>query len=76
MVRVYNGSGCLGKNVMRDVYKGKSVILLRGIDSVIIVLGMVDSWDVVLKKYGCMFFVDVLEFVCDYVENGFLVLVD
>lgn len=75
-VKVYNGSGRSGKNVTRDVYKGKSAIPLRGIDSAITVPGMVDSWDAVLKEYGRLSLADVLEPARDYAQNGFPVSAD
>lgn len=64
------------KNVTRDVYKGKSAIPLRGIDSAITVPGMVDSWDAVLKEYGRLSLADVLEPARDYAQNGFPVSAD
>ncbi|GKU83483.1 gamma-glutamyltransferase [Niallia sp. NCCP-28] len=70
-VRAYNGSGRSGKNVTRDKYKGRDSIPFRGIESVITVPGMVDSWDALLKEYGTMKLAEVLAPAIEYAENGF-----
>ncbi|WP_299091370.1 gamma-glutamyltransferase [uncultured Metabacillus sp.] len=70
-IRAYNGSGRSGSNVTREVYKGKSSIPTRGIESVITVPGMVDSWDAILKEYGRLSLVEVLEPAIEYARTGF-----
>ncbi|MBO1512926.1 gamma-glutamyltransferase [Metabacillus bambusae] len=70
-VRAYNGSGRSGSKVTRDVYKGKSSIPNRGIESIITVPGMVDSWDAVLKEYGRLSLGEVLEPAIEYALSGF-----
>ncbi|MCM3029873.1 MULTISPECIES: gamma-glutamyltransferase [unclassified Niallia] len=70
-VRSYNGSGRSGSKVTRDKYKGKEAIPFRGIESVITVPGMVDSWDAVLREYGRMSLKEVLAPAIEYAENGF-----
>lgn len=70
-VRSYNGSGRSGSEMTRDKYKGKESIPFRGIESVITVPGMVDSWDAILKEYGSMSLKEVLAPAIEYAENGF-----
>ncbi|KKI90812.1 gamma-glutamyltranspeptidase [Bacillus sp. SA1-12] len=71
MVRAYNGSGRSGSAITRDVYKGKSSIPTRGIESVITVPGMVDSWDAILKEYGRLSLGEVLQPAIEYASSGF-----
>lgn len=71
MIRAYNGSGRSGSSVTRDLYKGKTSIPTRGIESVITVPGMVDSWDAILKEYGKLSLGDVLEPAIEYAKSGF-----
>ena len=75
-VRAYNGSGRTGVNVTRDVYEGKNSIPTRGIESVITVPGMVDSWDAVLKEYGRLSLEQVLQPAIEYASKGFPFSVD
>lgn len=70
-VKAYNGSGRTGAGVTREQYAGCASIPFRGIESVITVPGMVDSWDAVLKKYGTMSLADVLAPAIEYASNGF-----
>lgn len=70
-VKAYNGSGRTGARVARDQYEGYKSIPFRGIQSVITVPGMVDSWDAVLKKYGKMSLEDVLAPAIEYAAGGF-----
>lgn len=75
-VRAYNGSGRTGMNVSREVYKGQNAIPTRGIESVITVPGMVDSWDAVLKEYGRLTLEEVLQPAIDYALEGFPFSID
>ncbi|MBM7606547.1 gamma-glutamyltranspeptidase/glutathione hydrolase [Metabacillus crassostreae] len=75
-VRAYNGSGRTGVNVSPDNYKGQSAIPTRGIDSVITVPGMVDSWEAVLSEYGRLSLVEVLKPAIEYATKGFPFSVD
>ncbi|MGM0876939.1 MAG: gamma-glutamyltransferase [Bacillota bacterium] len=70
-VRAYNGSGRSGSKVTREVYKGKSSIPNRGIESAITIPGMVDSWDAVLKEYGRLSLGEVLDPAIQYALTGF-----
>ncbi|PGT77463.1 MULTISPECIES: gamma-glutamyltransferase [Bacillaceae] len=70
-VRAYNGSGRTGVNITRNDYEGKSSIPTRGIESVITVPGMVDSWDAVLKEYGRLSLEKVLQPAIEYASKGF-----
>lgn len=70
-VRALNGSGRSGSFISRDSFKGKDTIPYRGIDSVITVPGMVDSWDQILIEYGSMTLSEVLEPAIEYAEAGF-----
>ena len=67
----YNGSGRSGMNITRETYEGKDSIPIRGIESIITVPGMVDSWDAVIQKYGKLTLAEVLEPAIHYAENGF-----
>lgn len=70
-VRTYNGSGKSGAAVTREMFKGKESIPFRGIESVLTVPGMVDSWDAILKEYGSMTLAEVLQPAIEYAEKGF-----
>ncbi|EIJ80442.1 gamma-glutamyltransferase [Bacillus methanolicus PB1] len=70
-VRAYNGSGHSGCNVTREKYRSLSSIPYRGIQSVITVPGMVDSWDAIIKEYGRLSLADVLEPAIEYASSGF-----
>ena len=70
-VASYNGSGRSGCKVTRELYKGKDCIPFRGIESVITVPGMVDSWDAIIQKYGKLTLNDVLQPAIEYAEHGF-----
>ncbi|MFD2617255.1 gamma-glutamyltransferase [Terrilactibacillus laevilacticus] len=70
-IRAYNGSGRSGGKVTRGAFAGKSSIPFRGIESIITVPGMVDSWDAILNEYGSMTLAEVLEPAIDYAEHGF-----
>jgi gamma-glutamyltranspeptidase len=70
-VRAYNGSGRSGYQVTREKFSGKASIPYRGIQSVITVPGMVDSWDAILKEYGRLSLADVLEPAIQYASSGF-----
>ncbi|MFT8322502.1 MAG: gamma-glutamyltransferase [Bacillus sp. (in: firmicutes)] len=70
-VRSYNGSGKSGANITRNNYAGKESIPFRGIESVITVPGMVDSWDAIIKEYGNMSLAEVLAPALEYAEKGF-----
>lgn len=70
-VRAYNGSGRSGAQVTRDKFKGRSSIPFRGIESVLTVPGMVDSWDAVLTEYGRLSLAEVLEPAIEYACSGF-----
>ncbi|WP_141430906.1 gamma-glutamyltransferase [Bacillus sp. 03113] len=70
-VQAYNGSGRTGSKVNRDHYQGRDSIPFRGIESVITVPGMVDSWDAVLKKHGKLTLAEVLEPAIEYAQSGF-----
>ncbi|MCL9970917.1 gamma-glutamyltransferase [Anoxybacillus kestanbolensis] len=70
-VRAYNGSGRSGYNVTREKYEGLTSIPYRGIQSVITVPGMVDSWDAIIKEYGRLSLADVLEPAIEYASSGF-----
>ncbi|WP_445487824.1 gamma-glutamyltransferase [Niallia sp. 03133] len=70
-VRSYNGSGRSGANITRETYKGKESIPFRGIESVITVPGMVDSWNAVISEYGSMTLEEVLQPAIEYAEKGF-----
>lgn len=70
-VRAYNGSGRSGKEISREKYIGKDTIPFRGIESVITVPGMVDSWDAVIKEHGKLTLAEVLEPAIEYAETGF-----
>lgn len=70
-VRAYNGSGRSGHNVTREKFSGKTSIPYRGIESVITVPGMLDSWDAVLKEYGRLTLGDVLQPAIEFASSGF-----
>ncbi|WP_445505618.1 gamma-glutamyltransferase [Niallia sp. 03091] len=70
-VRSYNGSGRTGANITRKTYEGKESIPFRGIESVITVPGMVDSWDAIIKEYGSKSLAEVLQPAIEYAEKGF-----
>jgi gamma-glutamyltranspeptidase/glutathione hydrolase len=70
-VRAYNGSGRSGENVTCQAFNGKQAIPYRGIESVITIPGMVDSWDAVLKEYGRLSLREVLEPAIEYALEGF-----
>lgn len=70
-VRSYNGSGRSGSQITRDKYKGLDSIPFRGIQSVITVPGMVDSWDAILKEYGRLSLAEVVEPAIEYAASGF-----
>ncbi|MED1441451.1 MAG: gamma-glutamyltransferase [Bacillaceae bacterium] len=70
-VRAYNGSGRSGYNATPEKYEGLPAIPYRGIQSVITVPGMVDSWDAIIKEYGRLSLAEVLEPAIEYAENGF-----
>ncbi|HWO96558.1 MAG TPA: gamma-glutamyltransferase [Bacillus sp. (in: firmicutes)] len=70
-VRAYNGSGRSGCEVTREKFGGQRSIPIRGIQSVVTVPGMVDSWDAVLKEYGRLSLADVLEPAIQYASFGF-----
>ena len=69
--RAYNGSGRSGRQVTRGKYPGQGSIPFRGIESVITVPGMVDSWDAILKEYGRLTLAEVLQPAIEYAEYGF-----
>ncbi|WP_455676044.1 gamma-glutamyltransferase [Pradoshia sp.] len=70
-VASFNGSGRSGANVTRALYKNQVSIPIRGIESIITVPGMVNSWDQILKQYGTMTLADVLAPAITYAEDGF-----
>lgn len=70
-IRSYNGSGKSGAVVTRDKYKGRDSIPFRGIESVITVPGMVDSWDAILNEFGSMSLQEVLAPAIEYAKHGF-----
>jgi gamma-glutamyltranspeptidase/glutathione hydrolase len=70
-VHAYNGSGRSGSKITRESFKGLDSIPYRGIESVITVPGMVDSWDAVLTKYGKLPLSEVLKPAIEYAESGF-----
>lgn len=70
-VRAYNGSGRSGSKLTREVFKGKKSIPHRGVESIITVPGMVDSWDAVLTEYGQLSLAEVLEPAIQYASIGF-----
>lgn len=70
-VRTYNGSGRTGSQVNREIFNSRDSIPTRGIESVITVPGMVDSWDAVVREYGRLSLSDVLEPAIEYAASGF-----
>lgn len=70
-LRAFNGSGRSGSLVSREHYIGRDAIPFRGIESVITVPGMVDSWDAMLKEYGRLTLAEVLEPALKYARFGF-----
>ncbi|CAM4386082.1 gamma-glutamyltransferase [Paenibacillus tarimensis] len=69
----FNGSGRSGRKAVPDWYtdRGMSRIPMRGIESVVTVPGMADSWWEIWSRYGKLPWEGVLEPAIRYAEDGF-----
>lgn len=69
-VRVYNASGRAGRLAARERFAGEAVLPARGPKSALVVPGMVDGWEAVLREYGTMPLAEVLEPAVRYAVDG------